>query len=166
MHNLKKQLECNFGLIGKNRIAILGVGSQLRGDDAAGMLVAKNIQRHLKDKPKKNIKIFLGETAPENLTGEIKKFKPTHLFIIDSAEMDKEPGEVFVFSPEKIKGVSFCTHQLPMGIMIDYLNKFIKCDVTIIGIQPKALEFDSVPSKEVAAAVKNVTKVILEAIIS
>jgi hydrogenase 3 maturation protease len=78
--------------------------------------------------------------------------------------MEKEPGEVFVFSPEKIKGVSFCTHQLPMGIMIDYLNKFIKCDITIIGIQPKALEFDSAPSKEVKKAVKDITDIILDAI--
>ena len=164
MHNLKKQLECNFGLSGKKRIAILGVGSELRGDDAAGMLVAKNIEKFLRGKPQNNIGIFLGETAPENLTGEIKKFKPTHLLIIDSAEMDKKAGEFCVFNPDEITGVSFCTHQLPMKIMFSYLKKFIDCDFAIIGIQPKYLTFDSKPSKEVAAAVKYISKTIIETI--
>jgi len=33
---------------------------------------------------------FYRRTAPENLTGEIKKFQPTHLIIIDAAELNKE----------------------------------------------------------------------------
>ncbi|MFA6281796.1 MAG: hydrogenase maturation peptidase HycI [Candidatus Omnitrophota bacterium] len=160
MRNLQKQLECR--ITGKCRVAILGVGSEIRGDDAAGMLVAKSIQKHIKIKRKKNIEVFLGETAPENLTGEIKKFKPTHLLIVDSAEMGKKTGEFQLFGPEEVKGISFCTHQLPVKIMIDYLKHFIDCDIAIIGIQPKHIAFNTKPSKEIISAVKCLTGVILE----
>ncbi len=160
MQSLKKQPKKN--LKSKNRLAILGIGSELRGDDAAGVLAAKTIQKNLENKKKKNIEIFIGETAPENLTGEIKKFKPTHLLIIDSAEMGKKPGEVHLFSPDEIKGVSFCTHQLPLRIMVNYLRNFIECNIAVIGIQPRGLAFDAKPSKEVNAAIKYLASAILE----
>ena len=71
------------------RIAVLGVGSELRGDDVAGMLVAGAVQ-----KKSKKIRVFLGATAPENLTGEIIKFKPTHLIIVDTADIKEKPGTI------------------------------------------------------------------------
>ena len=147
--NLKNRLE------GAAKIAILGIGSLLRADDAAGMLVAENIEKHCgKTNRKPEIKVFFGETAPENLTGEIKKFEPTHLIIIDSGDAGKEPGAITIINPEEVTGVSFSTHQLPTGIMIDYLLKFIKCRVTVIVIQPKILTFNHPLSKEITGAVK------------
>ncbi len=147
--NLKNRLE------GAAKIAILGIGSLLRADDGAGMLVAENIEKHCgKTNGKPEIKVFFGETAPENLTGEIKKFEPTHLIIIDSGDAGKDPGVITVIKSKEEARVSFSTHQLPTGIMIDYLLKFIKCQVIVIVIQPKTLTFNHPPSKEVTGAVK------------
>ncbi|MCX5642722.1 MAG: hydrogenase 3 maturation endopeptidase HyCI [Candidatus Omnitrophica bacterium] len=147
--NLKNQLD------GAAKIAILGIGSLLRADDAAGMLVAEEVEKHCgKTNGKAEIKVFFGETAPENFTGEIKKFQPTHLVIVDSGDTGKNPGAITVIGPEEETGVSFSTHQLPTGIMIDYLLKFITCRVTIVVIQPKTLAFNHPLSKEVSGAVK------------
>ena len=153
MSGLKTSLKLRIE--GADRIAVLGIGSRLRADDAVGMLVAENIEKHLKKTCRKpEVKVFFGETAPENLTGEIKKFKPTHLIIIDSGDTGKKPGTITVISPEEETGVSFSTHQLPTGILIDYLLKFIECRVTVIVIQPKTLTFNHPLSKEATGAVK------------
>ena len=59
------------------KIGILGIGSELRADDVAGILVAQQIEKSVAEKKlNTELKIFIGATAPENLTGEIKKFAP------------------------------------------------------------------------------------------
>ena len=66
MKNLKPELK------GASKIVVLGVGSELRGDDIAGILAAENLKGKTSDK----LQVLIGGTAPENLTGEIKKLKP------------------------------------------------------------------------------------------
>lgn len=137
---------------------MLAVGSDLRGDDAAGLLVA----HHLKGLPRfkcPRMKIFLGETAPENLTGEIKKYKPTHLVVIDSADTQGAPGKVAVLELDgEILGTSFCTHALPITIMLRYLLKSIPCQIVILGIQPLSMEFNKPATKSVQLAALRVAR--------
>ncbi len=154
--DLKKALKNS--LKGAKNVAILGVGSELRGDDIAGMVAAEIILKA----NHKNIHVFLGATAPENFTGEIKKCKPTHLFIIDAADTSSKPGTIDLIDPDIVGGVSFSTHMMPLKIMVDYLLQSIKCKVMIIGIQPKVLKFGSEPSKEAITSAKEVAKTILE----
>ncbi|MFH1398134.1 MAG: hydrogenase maturation peptidase HycI [Candidatus Omnitrophota bacterium] len=163
MITLKKDLEEKFKAAGK--IALLGIGSQLRSDDAAGILVAKGleeIQGRAKDKPE--FKVFIGGTAPENVTGEIKKFKPTHLIIVDSAEAGKDPGTIMLIDPGQVGGVSFSTHTLPPRIMVDYLQDSLKCVVIMLGIQPKTIKFGEAVSPAIVGAVKEVVKTLKEII--
>lgn len=154
---MKDLSELKNMLHGAKKIAVLGVGSELRSDDAAGMLVAKNLSA-------KNIDVFLGGTAPENFTGAIKRIKPTHVIIIDCADMKKEPGAVLLIEPAQVSGVSFSTHTLPLNILADYLIKDINCEVIIIGIQPKSIEFKEGVSKEVAKAIKDLTTILTDVI--
>ena len=143
------------------RVAVLGVGSELRGDDVAGLLVAQQIGKTIAEQnTSSEVRVFIGETAPENLTGEIKKFQPTHLIIIDAAELNKKPGHIEIMEPETIGGTSFCTHSLPLKIVIGYLLESFKFQAIIIGIQPKTLTFGAQPTKEVVAAAKNIAKAI------
>lgn len=119
------------------KYAILGVGSILRSDDAAGMhfieFFGDMIQRD-------DILLIAGSTAPENFTGVIKKFAPDKLFIIDSAFMGLLPGDSKVVSACDISGVSFSTHMLPLSVMLKYLESEAHCSVTFFGIQPKCTD--------------------------
>jgi hydrogenase 3 maturation protease len=143
------------------RVAILGVGSELRGDDIVGLLAAQQIEKNTKGKSvTPQIQVFIGETAPENLTGEIKKFQPTHLIIIDAAEFHKEPGHIEIMEPETIGGTSFCTHSLPLKVIIGYLLESFKFQAIIIGIQPKTLTFGAQPTKEIVAAAEHLAETI------
>lgn len=147
--NLKKQLN------NAQRVALLGVGSELRGDDAAGVFVARKLCPVSSGAiENKRYKVFIGETAPENLTGQIKSFNPTHLIIVDSAQMNEEAGAVKLIDSDEVSGFSSSTHSLPMKVLADYLFKSIGCKTTIIGIQPKALDFGMPLSPEVKKSVK------------
>jgi hydrogenase 3 maturation protease len=139
------------------KIAVLGIGSELRGDDAAGIMIAREIKKEcLKNPPGRKLKVFIGDNAPENLTGEVKKFKPTHLLIIDAAEMNEAAGVVKLINPNRVSGFSSSTHNLPIKIFTDYLIKSIGCKITIIGIQPKEVHFNGCISKEIERAVADI----------
>ena len=156
MENLKKVLES--WVSPAKRLAVLGIGSDLRGDDGAGMLVAGRLEKSLKRiKASPKIKIFFGATAPENLTGEIKRFKPTHLIVIDTVEIKEKPGTVLVLTPDLVGGgVSFSTHAMPAKIIIDYFLNFFRCSTVIIGIQPGSVRFGKAPSRAVKEAAAEV----------
>lgn len=142
------------------KVALIGIGSELRGDDAAGILVAEELQKLKISK----LKVFFGGTAPENLTGEIIKYKPTHIIIIDSADTGKDPGSVLLISSEEVGGISFSSHMMPIKMMADYLLRSIKCEIMVIGIQPETLEFGSSVSKEVEKSVKKISDIIRKAL--
>jgi hydrogenase 3 maturation protease len=146
------------------KVAILGIGSELRSDDAAGVIVAKQIKKVVGPKRKSSprVKVFIGSTAPENLTGEIKKFKPSHLIIIDSSDTNAPPGQVTIINPENVGGTSFCTHSLPIKVMIDYLQQSCPdLKVIVIGIQPQTIAVGSNVSKKVSQAVDELTATIV-----
>lgn len=164
MLTIKKVLQNR--LCDAERFAILGIGSDLRADDAAGMIAAATLKlKFSKLRKRIPVKIFFGETAPENLTGDIKRFKPTHIVIIDSLDCKKRPGSIYLFKPEEVaEGVSFSTHKMPAKILVDYLTASCGCQTTIIGIQPKNLDFGKPVTPAVARAASGVAQMIYEAI--
>jgi hydrogenase 3 maturation protease len=163
MRNLKATLKKRLRDV--RRLALLGVGSELRADDAAGLLVAKRLEERCGVAVSScEVKVFYGATAPENITGEIKKFRPTHLVVVDSADAGERPGAVTLIEPEDEGGVSFSTHRLPVRLVTGYLGKFLECEMIVIGIKPKTLDFFRRPSPEVRTAVRSVSNAIEEAI--
>jgi hydrogenase 3 maturation protease len=146
---------------------VLGVGSDLRGDDAAGLILCRRLESRfaredgLPDPAR--FRAFIGETAPENLTGEIRKFGPSHLLIADSADFGREPGAVIVADPEEITGISFSTHRLPLFVLTDYLEKEMGCRILILGLQPRTLELFHGLSEPVAHSLDALTATLISA---
>ena len=157
MQDLRTELKNR--LKGAKRIALLGIGSELRADDAAGMLVAAGV-----GKKSKKIRVFFGSTAPENLTGEIIRYKPTHIVMVDTADIKQKPGTVLLLENKDLgAGISFSTHKLPAKVLIDYFLSSLKCKVVLIGMQPKTLSFGKAVSREVKSSVKGVSDAIMDA---
>jgi hydrogenase 3 maturation protease len=154
---LKQKLE------NASKVAVLGIGSELRSDDAAGIIAAQQIKKvSSRKKSPLKINVFIGETAPENLTGEIKKISPSHLIIIDSADMNAPPGQVTIINPEEVGGISFCTHSLSLKLIIDYLQQSCRnLTVITIGIQPRTVAAGSNISKEVGQTVEELAVTIV-----
>jgi hydrogenase 3 maturation protease len=144
---------------------VLGVGSELRGDDAAGMLISDRLREHFRDRLGPSVfRVFPGETAPENFTGELKKFQPSHLLIVDCADFGKAPGEAVLASPDEITGISFSTHRLPLFVLTDYLSKLFPCEIRILGIQPGTLELFHPITEPVQKTVDSLTVLLIDAI--
>jgi hydrogenase 3 maturation protease len=152
-------------LLGANKLFILGAGSRLKADDAAGVMVSDRLmERFGAELP--GLRIASGETAPENFTGDIKRFAPDHLIIVDAADFGAAPGSVSTIEPCVVSGVSFSTHMLPMKVMLQYLGQELACQVTILGIQPVLTDFGADMSAPVTDAVEEVTKSLSAAVVS
>jgi hydrogenase 3 maturation protease len=154
-------------------VAVLALGSRLRGDDIAGLLAAETLKAALKPPrgstrrlaPRgRRVKIFLGETAPENLTGEIKRFKPTHLVVIDAAESGLKPGELSLIEVAATgSGGALSTHNLPISVLTDYLQKSTGCACLVLGIQPASIHFGAEPTAAVLRAAARLAAHLAEA---
>jgi len=124
-------------LKGSDSILILGMGDELNPTDKIGIEAVKKIKKLKLNK----IKVLLTGTAPENFTNKIRKLNPSHLIIIDSSEMNEEPGTIKIVDKNKITGQNFSTHTLSLSFLIDYVERSIGSKVLLIGIQP-AIEND------------------------
>jgi hydrogenase 3 maturation protease len=144
---------------------VLGVGSDLRGDDAAGLILCRRLEARFSSLPDPlRFRVFMGETAPENLTGEIRKFGPSHLIIADSADFGRDPGTVVVADPVEITGISFSTHRLPLFVLTDYIEREMPCRMLIIGIQPSTLGLFHAVSEPVARSLDTLSESLISAI--
>ncbi|MEM2135031.1 MAG: hydrogenase maturation peptidase HycI [Candidatus Freyarchaeota archaeon] len=138
------------------KVALIGVGSEFRGDDYVGMEICKR----LKSKIPSKVAIIESGTSPENFTGKLRRIKPSHIIIIDAADMDAEPGTIRIIDSSNIDGLSISTHRIPLSLFINYLKKNIDVSITFIGIQPKSTGFGEPLSPELEKAVVDLSKVL------
>ena len=150
----------------ESRIAIMGIGNTLRSDDAAGILVARALMKTFSVADRKPVHVMDAGHAPENTTGELRNFAPDTVLLIDAVEMGEAPGTIRWVEMEEIEGMSASTHSLPLSMLATYLNWELKCDVTLLGIQPKTNDVGETVSPDVSQAVDLVVSAIHESILT
>ena len=161
------------------------MGNELRGDDAAGILVARELLRQTDDgrpttddgrrttddgqssiqNPKSSIVnrqssilVLDAGAAPENVTGALRRFRPDLVVFVDAADMGEgeAPGAVRWLDWRETDGLSASTHTLPLHVISQYLVSELHCDVALIGIQPGGTAFDHAASPAVRQAAADV----------
>jgi len=133
-------------------VVVLGVGNELKGDDAAGVLVARELAKA--GAPK--IVALEAHTAPEAMVGKIEKLKPSHVLIVDAAEIGRKPGEWDLIEEADVDGGFTSTHHIPLTTIARRLGEVCGCEVAFLGIQCGGREFGAKLSKGAAKAVKDV----------
>ena len=156
----KEQLSALWGK--PKRVAILGIGSILCGDDAAGMLLIEQLEADLP--PRENVLLMGGSTAPECFTGLIRKHHVDLLLLVDAAFLGKEVGEIALIDRREIDSAGFSTHMLPLSVMLDYLEAEIGCQIVLIGIQPGDTEFATEPCGAILKTVKELSNTLVSLI--
>ena len=131
---------------------LMGVGNELRGDDAAGIYVARNMRC-------KEWQVIVAGQVPEDFTAEIKKIQPDVLVLVDAALMGLSPGEIRRIPMEKIPKVAFSTHGMPLSFLMEYLSDYVG-KIILIGIEPFQMEFGAKMSDEVKYAAERVVELI------
>ena len=143
----------NEWLEGAERLVVVGAGSTLRGDDAAGMAVVERLLEEFPPDAYPHLMFCPGETAPENFSGKIRAFKPTHLLVVDAGDMGLAPGAFALIPPENVGGPTFLSHMLPLKVLITYLVGDTGAKSALLGIQYQSLAFDAPMTPEIASAV-------------
>lgn len=110
--------------------------------------------------------VHFGSSAPENCTGPIRAQTPTHLIIVDAAHLGAEPGALALLEREHISGISFCTHALPLNVIVDFIaaSNPQLLDVLLIGIQPQEMGFDEPLTPIIESVAQTVAQALRDAL--
>lgn len=133
--NLSRELSCL--LRGAKRIVAVGIGNTLKGDDGAGVQCVKLLGKKLRGGAGNRLKIINAGAVPENYTGRIRSFKPSHIILIDSCYGRKRPGSVFIVDKNAMKDDNVSTHHLPLKYAVRYFEETMGSKVVILGIEPE-----------------------------
>jgi hydrogenase 3 maturation protease len=137
------------------RLAVVGIGNELNGDDAAGMLIVRKLSPFIKDHP--GIQVFEAGQALENITGALIRFRPDAILFIDALSVEAPPGSIHMLDPLLSQGFSASTHSLPLSVVIRYLLHEHPCDMHLLGVQVRDTAIGATLSSEVNRSIERIT---------
>lgn len=137
-----------------SRVAVMGIGQELCGDDAAGIIAVRMLQQLLQSSDQWFV-IDAG-SCPENYTGMLRRIRPDKLILIDAAHLTTEPGSIHVLDWRTSSGISASTHTLPLKLLCSYLSQAIGCEILLIVIQAGNTNFGMKISDTVEDSAQNV----------
>jgi len=113
---------------------VLGIGMDWKSDDRLGCALARALARKLAATP--GIRVASGGEAPENFTGTVRAFAPSHVVLLDAVDHGLEPGTVFLADERSIAVGDMTSHHLPLKLLMRFLGDSIPCRVILVGVQP------------------------------
>jgi hydrogenase 3 maturation protease len=140
-------------------IAVMGIGNEMMGDDAAGALLVRQLKKLVpQDEQDTRVHLYECSTTPENFTGAIGRAKPDVVLMADSAEMGAAVGEVRLLDPAAMQSMMHSTHTMPLSFLAGYIERTTKARIIAVGIQAGHIMLDRPMSRPVAASVKAAAK--------
>ncbi len=136
----------------KKSTVIACVGTELRSDDKAGIILYNMLIHSLENLDN----VVLCEYGIENCLGEIEEKKPETLVIIDGIVANAPPGAI-VIAPLETIDESFLatTHNIPLSLSIKFLRSMgLAKEVIIIGVRVQSLEL----GEEISPVVEKATR--------
>ena len=124
-------------LSGAERLAVLGIGNVLKGDDAVGVRTVEILRRSLGPRPGPKILLLAAHEAPENFTGKIRAFRPAATLLIDAVSFGFPPGTVSVIDASSLPDDDISTHRISLSALSGFLGATVGCRVLMIGIEPQ-----------------------------
>lgn len=141
---LMKELNALWGKDPEKRVALIGIGSDIRGDEAAGPRVIDHLQAEGLD-----ALLIRAESRPENFTKEIRRYNPTHVVFIQAASFGGAPGEHLLTT---IEGHGGSLHESPLTTLYHFLDTVLDAEWRLLLVEPKATSVgDMTPELEEAA---------------
>ena len=138
----------------------VGIGSQLQGDDGAGARVAQ--QRH--GRTPGHVLPLVCWTVPESCTGPIRAFHPTHVLLVDAAELGQPAGTCRLVEAEALFGLSLSTHSAPLGLVAKFLSKTTGARVALLAVQPKQMELGERMTAELEEVAEELAEMLLRVV--
>ncbi|MHA1616865.1 MAG: hydrogenase maturation protease [Candidatus Njordarchaeales archaeon] len=146
-------------LTGATKVAIMCLGNELLGDDAAGLIVCNILLRKISSK---KLLVFLAQSSPEAyLFKIIENDQISHVIIVDAVDAGLRPGEIAIVRPEDFSEETVSTHRISLSLITNLLKSHGK-KILILGIQPKYVVLGEKRSEEVLKAVKKLASDLVE----
>ena len=135
-------------IAGAKKIAVLGIGNDLRSDDGLGLFFIDKLNI---DDPR--IMIENVGSVPEGFTKPLADFGAERIIMVDAADMRKPPGHVELITKDRIGGIAISTHGMPLSFLMIYLEKETSGKTILIGIQPKSIQYGEELTPEIREVV-------------
>jgi len=129
---------------------VLGLGSRLRGDDAAGSLVAEG----LANRGMQNV--FDCGGVPENYVTKIEKIAPTDIVFVDAVDFSEKAGTIELFGGSGFDYQSVSTHSSGLSPLMEYLSRTCDARLWVLAIQPESVDYSATLSEPVREAVRQI----------
>lgn len=147
-------------LTGVKLLVVIGIGNELRSDDAAGLLVARILKRFNSEK----FEAVECETSIEACMDYAFEKRPSHLLIIDAF---RNGGNLTILDPMDLESyVPVSTHEIPIPLLLEAFGKPLETNIKILGIGVEKFDFGREVSNECLKMVDEVVRVIMEAALS
>jgi len=135
----------------QDRIVFVGLGNELRADDAAGLILVERIKSQ---KEFRNSHFIVAGRNPENHLQTILNYNPDIIVFIDAAEWNGSSGDIKIFNDEEIDQTEFSTHTFSIRMIKDYLLNQQQMNFLFIGIQPLRTNYNQGLSEPVQIAIE------------
>ncbi|MHA2359495.1 MAG: hydrogenase maturation peptidase HycI [Candidatus Thorarchaeota archaeon] len=123
-------------IAGAKKIAVLGIGNDMRTDDGLGLFIIENLK--IEDP---RIMIENVGSVPEGFAKNLASFGAERVIMVDAADMLKSPGHIELITKDRIGGIAISTHRMPLSFLMMYLEQETGGKTLLIGIQPKSIQF-------------------------
>lgn len=151
----------------RGRVTVVGIGNPLRGDDAVGCRIARDLAEASRDgalAKRVGLTIVDAEDVPENYVGVVAAARPDVVLMVDAADFGAEPGASTLVEAEDMSDVRAVTHRTSLGITAAVIRQLTGADVLLLAVQPATLEWDAPLSPPVASAAESVSTLLQEAL--
>lgn len=133
---------------------LIFLGNELRGDDAAGLLIGRALAGRVDPE-----RIVLCYEGLEACTSRIRRLKPRLVILVDAVEAGLQPGSVVLASLESEESPPpFSTHNLPKALVLKLLGV---AEAWLLGIQAGSRDLGAPPTSEVREACSLLAKFLL-----
>ncbi|MFW9918177.1 MAG: hydrogenase maturation peptidase HycI [Candidatus Thorarchaeota archaeon] len=121
---------------GAERIAILGIGNDLRTDDGLGPFIVNSLHtRH------PHVLIENVGSVPEAFARPLAEFGAERVIMVDAADMRKPVGHIELVTKDRIGGIAISTHSMPLSFLMQYLEDSTNGKTILLGVQPQSILF-------------------------
>ncbi|MFP4248026.1 MAG: hydrogenase maturation protease [Armatimonadota bacterium] len=145
-------------LIADRRIVLMGVGNEVRGDDAFGVTLGERIEHRIEPT------VFVTHDLPEDYAVKAADLKPDVVIVLDAIDFHGEPGEVHLVAAKDVPPTPGVTHRPSLEMMARFIELDAGAETWVLGVQPRmdALGIGDEMSKPVAQALDELEELLVE----
>lgn len=154
----KIDIELKEWFVGAKKVVVAGIGDSLRADDNVGPKIVEELQGKFCG----DVLLLECETVPESYILDIEQFGPSHVLLIDAAEMGLEAGRAQLLAAESLPKMSpISSHGLSLHVFCEYLQKTTGAKIALLLIQPQSMELEEGLTPKVQVSVEALIKIIV-----